>query len=102
MTVVLLDGWMAEVRRYERTCRSLLALADLLDRHVRSDALRVQKYHGSSKEIDIAKLLDFDIVLTTYATITAEFSRDSCLHGITWFRIVLDEGRPYVTQVSLS
>ncbi|KAH0563182.1 hypothetical protein GP486_002249 [Trichoglossum hirsutum] len=81
MTVVLLDGWMAEVRR-----------------HVESGALRVQKYHGSSKETDITKLLDYDVILTTYATITAEFSRNSCLHGITWFRVVLDEAHTVRNQ----
>jgi SNF2-related domain len=63
-------------------------------RHVGSDTLRIQKYHGSFKETDIEKLVDFEVVLTTYATIAAEFTRNSRLHGITWFRIVLDEGRP--------
>lgn len=50
-------------------------------------------YHGSYKERNIAKLSDYDIVFTTYATLSAEFSRsDSPLHGAFWFRIVLDEG----------
>ncbi|KAH0536054.1 hypothetical protein FGG08_007035 [Glutinoglossum americanum] len=41
---------------------------------------------------DPAKFLDYDIVLTTYATAASEFSKDnSVLHNINWFRIVLDE-----------
>ena len=72
----------------------VVAFTDSHQSHVGSDTLRVQKYHGSRKELEIAKLVDVEVVLTTYATIAAEFSRDSRLHGIAWFRIVLDEGRP--------
>jgi SNF2 family DNA or RNA helicase len=38
------------------------------------------------------KPLDFDVVLSNYATLAAEFSGNSVLHELTWYRIVLDEG----------
>jgi SNF2-related domain len=78
----------------------VLAFADSHHRHVGFDTLRIQKYHGSCKETDIEKLVDSEIVLTTYATIAAEFSRNSRLHSITWFRIVLDEGKPHCNPTS--
>jgi hypothetical protein len=54
----------------------------------------MHKYHGPKRELDLLKLLDFDVILTTYATVAAEFRRCSnILHSINWFRIVLDEGR---------
>jgi SWI/SNF-related matrix-associated actin-dependent regulator of chromatin subfamily A3 len=54
----------------------------------------MHKYHGPKRELNPLKLLDFDIIFTTYATVAAEFRRGSnVLHNINWFRIVLDEGR---------
>jgi SNF2 family DNA or RNA helicase len=51
-------------------------------------------YHGPKRELDPLKLLDFDIIFTTYATVATEFRRGSnALHNINWFRIVLDEGK---------
>lgn len=62
-------------------------------RHIRPDAVQFHKYHGSDRESEIPKLLEFDLIFTTYATLTAEFCRgDSILHQIKWFRLVLDEG----------
>ena len=55
--------------------------------------LKVLKYHGRKREYTIAELLNFDIVLSTYATVASEFGRGSGpLYEIIWFRIVLDEG----------
>jgi SWI/SNF-related matrix-associated actin-dependent regulator of chromatin subfamily A3 len=54
----------------------------------------VHKYHGPKRELDTLKLVDFDIIFTTYATVAVEFRQYSnVLHSINWFRIVLDEGR---------
>lgn len=36
--------------------------------------------------------MNSDIVLTTYATLTADSSSKSILHSVQWFRIILDEG----------
>src|SRR3978361_217710 len=61
----------------------------------------MHKYHGTHKLNDMAELANFDIVFTTYHTLAAEFSRtNSNLHGITWYRIVLDEGKQPIIQVS--
>ena len=55
--------------------------------------LRVYKYHGNAKKIDIDSLVGYDVVLTTYATIALEVAkRSSIFQKIRWFRVVLDEG----------
>jgi len=61
-------------------------------RHLAPNSLTFHRYHGNGKETDVLKLIEFDIILTTYATIIADFSRVSRLHQIMWYRIVLDEG----------
>jgi SWI/SNF-related matrix-associated actin-dependent regulator of chromatin subfamily A3 len=77
--------------------------ADLHHGHVVGfDNLRVHKFHGSREETDIAKLINSEIVLTTYATIAADFSRDMRLYSVTWFRIVLDEGESYCNSICIS
>jgi SWI/SNF-related matrix-associated actin-dependent regulator of chromatin subfamily A3 len=65
------------------------------NRHLAPNSLSVHRYHLASKEKSLRKLLEYDVVMTTYATITAEFSDpDNCrLHQISWYRIVLDEGK---------
>ena len=62
-------------------------------RHVGSNKLRAHKHHGSRKETDSTKLAEFDIVLTTYATVAAECPSQGRLHGMAWFRIILDEDK---------
>lgn len=61
--------------------------------------LKVYIYHGPKREMDTKKLATFDIVMTTYATVSNEFfpnarakARGTPLKDIVWFRIVLDEG----------
>lgn len=62
-------------------------------RHVVDGTLKALKYHGQGRKSDPQQLLDFDIILTTYATVSSEHSKDlSPLQNIDWFRIVLDEG----------
>ena len=64
-----------------------------IPRHTLTDALRYCKHHGSNRSKDAKTLLEYDVILTTYATLTAEFrSGDSILHQAEWFRLVLDEG----------
>ncbi|KAH8150923.1 uncharacterized protein LAJ45_05105 [Morchella importuna] len=89
----LLESWKEQIRT-----------------HIKPGAVSFYTYHGAQKDISIEKLMDFDIVLTTYATIRAEvFSkqvnqyRRSPLKEIKWFRMVLDEAhiiREHSTQQS--
>lgn len=59
-------------------------------------ALRIAKYHGHDRVMTAAKLLSYDIVLTTYGTVTTEHRRSyrggrEVLYFLHWFRVVLDE-----------
>lgn len=66
----------------------------MIERHVQPDSASYYKYHGFGRESNAENLSEFDIVFTTYATVTSEFCRGlSILHQIKWFRIVLDEGK---------
>lgn len=91
---VLLEGWVEEVRKSALPFDFIhLWRLISIDRHIRPDAVKFHKYHGSNRESEVPKLLEFDIIFTTYATLTAGFCRgDSILHQIRWFRLVLDEG----------
>lgn len=51
------------------------------------------RFHGKGRPALPARLTDYDIVLTTYATLSAEYKNRRILHNIVWFRIVLDEGK---------
>ncbi|KAM0802320.1 SNF2 family N-terminal domain-containing protein [Usnea florida] len=72
---VLLDAWKDEFQK-----------------HVRPGQLRIYKYHGNGRKVDIDSLVEYDVVLTTYATIALEVAkRSSLFQKIRWFRVVLDE-----------
>ena len=61
--------------------------------------LRVYKFHGIGKEIDVDSLVNYDIVMTTYATLTSGVTKgSSLLQQIMWFRIILDEGMDYSNE----
>ena len=70
---------------------------DQIAEHVRPKGLRYCVYHGPNREDNPLRLAGYDIVLTTYGTIAAEFStkttreRISPLKRLKWFRIMLDE-----------
>ena len=56
--------------------------------------VKIYKYHGIRKEIDLDALIENDLVMTTYATLASDFARRvSLLQQIMWFRVVLDEGK---------
>lgn len=65
--------------------------------HVHPDTLNIYIYHGSKRETDLAKLANYDMIITTYQVVANEFQRHtkdnkntSPLQQIYFFRIVLD------------
>lgn len=63
--------------------------------HIIPGKLSVYVYHGNTRTQDLEELSSYDIVLTTYGTIGAEFGSSPKVKKaaglINWFRIVLDE-----------
>ncbi|KAF2502993.1 hypothetical protein BU16DRAFT_449792 [Lophium mytilinum] len=73
---------------------------DQINTHVAKKILRTYIYHGSGRTQDIDDLAKYDLVLTTYSTIAAEYMRGKALEKINWFRIVLDEAHSIRTQTT--
>ncbi|KRY10312.1 Transcription termination factor 2 [Trichinella patagoniensis] len=69
-----------------------------INSRVNSGLLRVKIFHGANRQRVAANLARYDIVITTYGTISSELgmdkesSRVSVLGQIAWERIILDEG----------
>ncbi|TEY78475.1 hypothetical protein BOTCAL_0048g00010 [Botryotinia calthae] len=73
-TSLLIDGWREEIAKH---CRGYV---------------NINIYHGRGRETNREPLINADIVLSTYNTISAEsLDPESPAYGIEWFRIVLDE-----------
>lgn len=68
-------------------------------RHFETGTLKYLIYHGDRRK-DSAHLGTYDIVLTTYGTLSAERKRGGrkitgntdALQSVEWFRVILDEG----------
>ena len=61
--------------------------------HVKPDTLRICIFHGSSRPKSPEGVIDHDLVLTTYATLSADSKDLKILQEIEWYRVVLDEGK---------
>lgn len=69
-----------------------------IKQHIKPETLNVHVYHGPNRIKDLRRLAEFDLVITTYGSVSAEFGNRSKqkngaypLEEINWFRIVLDE-----------
>lgn len=70
-----------------------------------NDALKVTVWHGATREADVKKLREQDVVLTSYAVMESSFRKQqngfkrkgmivkeqSALHSVIWHRVILDE-----------
>jgi SWI/SNF-related matrix-associated actin-dependent regulator of chromatin subfamily A3 len=88
-----------------------------IERHVKKDKpLKVLTYHGSSrKQMSHTEFDEYDVIVTTYGTLSAEFfqgkkeaakvPRTHGLFSMNWARVVLDEGhtiRNHATKAAQS
>jgi SNF2 family DNA or RNA helicase len=69
-----------------------------IKQHIQPGTLTYHIYHGANRIKDVNKLVEFDLVITTYGSVSSELSARSKgkqgmypLEEIGWFRIVLDE-----------
>jgi len=68
-----------------------------MSRHVVPQTLKWRQHHNRKRLLPDANVNDYDIVLTTYHTISAEWRNvdghhKSILFTTRWQRIILDEG----------
>lgn len=69
-------------------------------RHLRPGLLSWYVFHGPKKKTEV--LGQYDIVITTFQTVSAEWrekiqsqaSTDLSIFSLLWFRVILDEGEP--------
>ncbi|KAF4468540.1 DNA repair rad5 [Fusarium albosuccineum] len=62
-----------------------------VSRHFRDGSLQVLTFHGESRPTSSSAMMGHDIVLTTFATLVADYKRGKVLQNVEWFRVVLDE-----------
>ena len=86
--VVALTQWQNEIEKYTKP-----------------NSLKVTVYHGSSRITDGEELVKYDVILTSYSVIETEYrhqqtgykrkgeliKKDSLLHSVEYYRIILDE-----------
>lgn len=66
---------------------------DQTKEHIEAGALTYYVYHGTHRIQNVYELSKYDIVITTFGTLAADFGKgaSSVLHRLKWFRVVLDE-----------
>ncbi|KAK3324270.1 SNF2 family N-terminal domain-containing protein [Cercophora scortea] len=80
-----------------------------IKQHVKPGSLSYHIYHGPNRVKDIHKLAQFDLVITTYGSVSSELNGRVKkkrgvypLEEIAWFRIVLDEAHMIREQNTLA
>ncbi|KAI0456381.1 SNF2 family N-terminal domain-containing protein [Xylaria acuta] len=73
-SVQLLESWISEIQS-----------------HFSPEALRFVCFHGQDRPRDSETLRSVDLVLTTYATLAADYAGQCTLDEMEWYRVVLDE-----------
>jgi SWI/SNF-related matrix-associated actin-dependent regulator of chromatin subfamily A3 len=73
--VSVMSNWDQQVRRH------------VLEEH----APRLLIYHGSARSASVGDLSKYDIIVTSYGTLSSEVNGGP-LFSVTWRRVVLDEG----------
>ncbi|PHH65357.1 hypothetical protein CDD81_2769 [Ophiocordyceps australis] len=113
----MLDHSGVQICRVAQQARTTLIVCPLstitnweeqIKQHVQPEHLSVHVYHGSNRIKDPAKLAKFDIIITTYGSVSNELN---CrrkgktgmypLEEMGWFRIVLDEAHMIREQSTL-
>ncbi|KAH8592599.1 SNF2 family N-terminal domain-containing protein [Bisporella sp. PMI_857] len=67
---------------------------------VKPGTLKICIFHGPGRPESLEKVIDHDLILTTYATLSADSNVLRVLQKIEWFRIVLDEAHWIRNQAS--
>ncbi|KAK4198874.1 SNF2 family N-terminal domain-containing protein [Triangularia verruculosa] len=62
-----------------------------LSRHIRPRQVKTAVFHGSSRAKGFDKMLDCDILFTTYETVRSDSRSQRLLSSRSWRRVVLDE-----------
>lgn len=60
---------------------------------VKLGALTTCVFHGKNRARSPEDIINYGVVLTTYATLAADHKDQAVLKQIQWCRIVLDEGK---------
>ena len=67
--------WIPFLRKSTHIFFILFLLKDQFEAHVHEDLLNVYTYYGSERTKDTKLLAEQDVVLTTYQTLSSEFSK---------------------------
>jgi len=99
-TGLVLDTWENQISEYDYISynfqRNYKLMFRISYRHVFPGALSYRRHHGKTKLTDIRDLNSVHVVLTTFHTVSAEWSSrggsSSLLFSTKWKRVILDEG----------
>ncbi|RAH63410.1 helicase [Aspergillus piperis CBS 112811] len=84
--------WSAGLRTAAATMVVLPNEVLILISKFKPGTFKTCKYHGASRKVHFPTFEDYDIVLTTYGTISTDFTgKESPIFQTDFFRIVLDE-----------